>query len=191
MEEARSKWMGAQGEDRDGNEYECAERGDYQKSTLRLNSRRNGGRRRDLRDRRRGRLDWSIRNWNMRRLGRLSNFWLNLGNGCDEPVTRAGDCLHIDREVRTVAQNLADFPDGGVDSVFDVDEDFLFPQAPGDFFAVHDLAMFSDQKDEEFEGFSLELEPATVAGELKFAAMKAEVAESIDGKGHRFPPEGG
>ena len=83
----------------------------------------------------------------MRRLGRLGKFWLNLGNCCDESVTRAGDCLHIDWQVRTVAQGLANFTDGGVDSVFDVDEDFLFPQALGDLFAGHDLAMFSDQED--------------------------------------------
>jgi hypothetical protein len=49
--------------------------------------------------------------------------------------------------------------------------------------------MFPDHEDEEFERLALEFEPATFAAELKFAAMKAEVAESIDVNGHRFPPE--
>ena len=115
---------------------------------------------------------------------------LNLRNGCYEPVTRPGDCLHIEWELRAIAQSLPNFTDGRIDSVFDVDEDFLLPQAPGNLFAIHDLAVFADQKDEEFERFSFELEPAAVAGELKFAAMEAEVAESIDGKGHGSPRGG-
>jgi hypothetical protein len=48
--------------------------------------------------------------------------------------------------------------------------------------------MFPDHEDEEFERLPLEFEPAAFTGELKFAAMKAEVAESIDVNGHRFPP---
>ena len=63
----------------------------------------------------------------MRSLGRLGDLWLNRRDGCDEPVTRAGDCLHKERQVRTVAKGLANFTDGGVDSVFDIDEDFLAP----------------------------------------------------------------
>jgi hypothetical protein len=47
--------------------------------------------------------------------------------------------------------------------------------------------MFPDHEDEEFERLSLEFEPAVFAAELKFAAMKAEVAEAIDVNGHRFP----
>ena len=110
-------------------------------------------------------------------------------NGCDEPVAGAGDCLQKQRQVRTVAQNLADFADCRVDSVFDIDEDFPLPKALGDFLPGDNLSMFGDQEDEEFERLPLELEPAAFAAKLKCAAMKGEVAELIDGKRHRFPPE--
>lgn len=184
MEEVGSQRMGPQSEREDGNEHACAQRGGHPESAPGVNSRRVGGRGRDLR--RSWRLDWNIR-----RRVRPGNVWHKLRNCRNETVARAGDCLDIKRQVRTVAQSLANFTDGRVDSVFDVDEDFLLPQALGDLFTGHDLAMFGDQKDEEFEGFPFELDPAAVAAELKFAAMKAEVAESIDGKGHRFPPGGG
>jgi hypothetical protein len=49
--------------------------------------------------------------------------------------------------------------------------------------------MLGDHEDEEFERLSLQLEPVAFAVELKFAAMKAEITESIDGKGHRFSPK--
>jgi hypothetical protein len=48
--------------------------------------------------------------------------------------------------------------------------------------------MPGDQQDEEFEWFPLEFQPAASSAELKSAAMKAEFAELIDGKGHLLPP---
>jgi hypothetical protein len=51
--------------------------------------------------------------------------------------------------------------------------------------------MLGHQEDEKFEGLSLQLQPTAFAAELKFAGMKAEFAELIDGRRHRFPPEGG
>ena len=121
-------------------------------------------------------------------MGWFGDLRLNRRNGCDEPVTRSGDCLDELRQVWAVAKSLANFTDCRVDSVFDIDEDFLLPQAPGDLVPSNNLSMFRDQQDEEFERLPLELEPAAFAAELKFAAIKAEVAELIDGKGHRFLP---
>jgi hypothetical protein len=73
--------------------------------------------------------------------------------------------------------------------VFDVDEDFPLPKAPGDLIPGDDLSVFGDQENEKFERLPLKLEPAAFAGELKFAAMQAELAKLIDGNGHLFPPE--
>jgi hypothetical protein len=47
--------------------------------------------------------------------------------------------------------------------------------------------VFGDQEDEKFERLPLKLEPAAFATEFKFAAIKAEVAELIDDKGHSLP----
>jgi hypothetical protein len=83
---------------------------------------------------------------------------------------------------------LANFTDCRVDSVFDIDEDFPLPKAPGNFIPGNDLPMFGDQENEKFERFPLKLEPAAFAAEFKFAAIKAEIAEFIDNKGHGRPP---
>jgi len=64
--------------------------------------------------------------------------------------------------------------------VFNVDEDFPLPKAPGDFLPANHLSMFCDQENEKFERLPLEFEPATLPAELKFAGMEAEVAELVD-----------
>ncbi len=158
-------------------EYGRQQGGDQPKSAAGFNRRRGDGRSRDLRRTRR-RLDRSIR-----RFGGTGDLWLDRSDGCDKPVTGAGNCLHKLRQVGAVAEGLANFTDGRVNSVFDIDEDFPLPQARGDFVTSNNLSMFGDQEDEEFERLPLKLEPAAFAAELKFAAMKAEVAELKDGKG--------
>jgi len=86
---------------------------------------------------------------------------------------------------------LANFTDCRVDSVFDIDEDFPLPKAPGNFIPGNDLSVFGYEEDEKFERLPLKLEPAAFAAEFKFAAMEAEVAELIDDKGHRLAPQSG
>ncbi len=124
-------------------------------------------------------------------MSRRRDLSLNRRNGCDEPVTRAGDCLHKLRQVGAVPKGLANFANRRVDSVFDIDEDFLLPKAAGNLFTGDDLSVFGDQQDEKFERLPLQLEPLAIAAELKFAAIKAEITETINGNGHQFPPEGG
>jgi hypothetical protein len=74
--------------------------------------------------------------------------------------------------------------------VFDIDEDFLSPEAGGNFFAGDDLSVFGDEEDKQFERLALEPKPAALAAELKFAAVEAEVAELIDDRGHCLSPRG-
>jgi hypothetical protein len=185
LEEAGSQRMRAEGEYRNDNEHGDTEGSDHRESVMGFGSRPDDGRSRDLR--------WSWRQVNRipRRLSWLGDFWLNGRNGCDEAVTRAGDCLHKLRQVRTVTKNLANFTDCRVDSVFDIDEDFPLPKAPGNFTPGNNLSVFGDQEDEKFERLPLKLEPAAFAAELKFAAMEAEVAELIDDKGHCLPLQRG
>ncbi len=86
-------------------------------------------------------------------------------------------------QLRVVPESLPDFADRRIDAVLDVDKDFLFPEAPGDFIACNNLAVPGYEEGEEFKGLSLELKPAAVAGEFEFVAMEAELAERIDGNG--------
>jgi hypothetical protein len=66
--------------------------------------------------------------------------------------------------------------------VFDVDEDFLLPQALGHLTTCNDLTVPGHQKDEELERLPLEFQPATSSAEFKAAAINAEFAELIDGQ---------
>jgi hypothetical protein len=68
--------------------------------------------------------------------------------------------------------------------VFDIDEDFPLPQALGDLVSGDHLPMLCDQQDKKLEWLPFELEPSAPAAELKFAAIKTEVAELIDGNRH-------
>ena len=131
-------------------------------------------------------VDWIPRRWSW-----LGDFWLNGRDRRDEAVTRAGDCLHELRQVGTVIENLANFTDCRVDSVFEIDEDFPLPKARGNFIPGNNLSVFGDKEDEKFERLSLKLEPAAFAAKLKFAAVETEITELIDDSGHRLPPERG
>jgi hypothetical protein len=70
--------------------------------------------------------------------------------------------------------------------VFDIDEDFALPKARGYFIAGDDLAVSADEEDEKFERLALKFEPSAFAAELKFTAIKAEVAEFINDNRHRL-----
>jgi hypothetical protein len=84
---------------------------------------------------------------------------------------------------------LANLADGRIDTVFDIDEHRSLPKATGDLFAGDYFAAFGDQEGEKFERLPLKFEPAASPGELKFPAIKGELAELIDGIRHPFPPE--
>ena len=132
MEEAGSQRMGTESEYRDEDEDGGAQSDDQRKSMPRFAGNRRDGRL--SRPQQTGisgggaiRPEEQILDRRLGKLGRPGDLWLKLCNGCDEPVTGAGDCLHIQRQVRAVAQNLADFANCRVDSVFDIDEDFPVP----------------------------------------------------------------
>jgi hypothetical protein len=75
--------------------------------------------------------------------------------------------------------------------VFDIDENFPLPKAPGNLIPGNNLSVFGDKEDEKFKRLPLKLEPAAFAAKLKFAGMEAKVAEFIEAKGHRLPPQRG
>ena len=91
MEEAGSQRMGAEGEYEDGNENGGATSAVTSQNLCRgLTADEMAGAAEISGGAGGGSIgtsgDWS----------RLGDLWLNSRNGCDEPVTRAGDCLHID-----------------------------------------------------------------------------------------------
>ena len=104
-------------------------------------------------------------------------------------IAFAGDGLHEAGTFGVVAKGVADFADGGVDAVFDVDEDFCTPEAFGNFRPGDELAIAGGQQDEQLHRLSFKLEASTGASELKAVAIQLEVAEFEDGNGHwKVPP---
>jgi hypothetical protein len=65
---------------------------------------------------------------------------VRLRDWTDEAVAAAHDGLDETRLFRVVAKGLADFADGGIDTVLGVDEDFVAPEALGDLRASDDFA---------------------------------------------------
>ena len=98
--------------------------------------------------------------WSERRL-RLG--WTNRRGIGNEAVSLAGDSLDEARLFGIIAQDLADLADGGVDSVFGIDEDVLAPEAIDDFLAGGDAALFLNEKEEEFHRDALQFQHAAMA----------------------------
>jgi hypothetical protein len=61
------------------------------------------------------------------------------GDGGDETITPADDSLDKLRIVGIVAEQVAELTDGGIDTVFGIDEDFARPEPIGDFAASDEL----------------------------------------------------
>jgi hypothetical protein len=95
------------------------------------------------------------------------------------------------RIVGIVAEQIAEFADGGVDAVFGIDEDFARPKPSGDFATSDELTFSGSEQDEQFQGFTLDAQGTAVAEELERSAVKPEVAELIGEAAQGIPPARG
>ena len=78
----------------------------------------------------------------------------------DKTVPFAGNRLEKAGAVGIVPQDLPDFPYGGVDAVFSVDE-VAGPETFGDFCAGHEITVFRRQQNEQFHGLALKFQSAS------------------------------
>jgi hypothetical protein len=69
--------------------------------------------------------------------------------------------LHEAGLLTVITQDRADFPDGGVDTVLGVYEDFAVPEALGDLSSGDQLAISCRQQNEQLHGLSFQLQTAS------------------------------
>ena len=129
--------------------------------------------------------------WSGRRLCRNDWLWdggcgsgLELHNRPDEAVATASDGVEEAGLLGIVAENLADFADGGIDAVFGVDEDFIAPEAFSNFCASDDVAFASGEQDEQLHGLALKFEDSACTTQLEASTVQPKVAEFKDDAGH-------
>jgi hypothetical protein len=75
-------------------------------------------------------------------------FRRDFDDGFYEPIAFAGDGLDEARLHWIVVQDFTDLADGGVDSVFSIDEDFGAPEMLGDFSPGDEVSAFRREQDE-------------------------------------------
>jgi hypothetical protein len=100
------------------------------------------------------------------------------GVGRDEAVAPSDYGLQVVRFVGVVRQSAADFTNGGIDSLFDVDEYIFAPQLGRDLLTRDQLPPLFDQEHEQLQRQALEANRASIAAELKTAVIKLKIVET-------------
>jgi hypothetical protein len=101
------------------------------------------------------------------------------GGRSDEAIAAADDGQKVLGFAGIVGESAADFADGGIDALFDVDEDiFAAPQLGGDLLARDQSAAVFDQKHEQLQGQALQSNRDAMAAELKTSVIQLEIVEA-------------
>src|SRR5580698_10038456 len=95
-----------------------------------------------------------------------------LGSGRDEAIAPSDHSLQVLRLVNIVCQGSANLADGGINSLFDVDEDVFAPQFVGDLLAGDQLPPLFDQEHEQLQRQALEPNRDATAAELKTTVIQ-------------------
>src|SRR5580658_7459269 len=100
------------------------------------------------------------------------------GGGRNEAIAPANYGLKVLRLASIVRQGTADLADGGINSLFDVDEHIFAPQLAGDLLARNQLAPLLDQKHEQLQRQALQANWVATAAELKASVIQLEIVEA-------------
>src|SRR5580704_4477431 len=100
------------------------------------------------------------------------------GGGRDEAIAPADHGLQVLRLACIVPQDAADLADGGIDSLFDVDEYVFAPQLAGDLLARDQLPPLFDQKHEQLQRQAFQSNRSATAAELKATVIQLEIVEA-------------
>jgi hypothetical protein len=96
-----------------------------------------------------------------------------------EAVAAAGEGLDKSWAGCGIAESFADAIDGGVDTVFVVDEGAVGPQLAGDLLASEELAGPVEQHQEYLEGLGVELYAETLPAKFPCGTVCLENSEAI------------
>lgn len=113
---------------------------------------------------------------------------------CNEAIAHPGFGLNELGIFRMVTEQMAEFPDGGIDTVLGVCEDFSGPQALGDVDAGDKLTLARGEQNQELHRLAFEAERPAVAEQFEGSAIETEIAKFVDdasrGTQRRPPTEG-
>src|SRR5262250_402942 len=70
----------------------------------------------------------------------------------NESITLPGNGLHKARLLGVVVEDLADFPDGPVDTVVGIEKNVLAPHPFGDLIAADNLTSLLNEEEQNFQG---------------------------------------
>src|SRR5207244_4911506 len=79
---------------------------------------------------------------------------------------------------RIIFQRQANFADGGIDSLFDIDENIFPAQCVGNLLASYQLALVFDQKHQQLQRKTFQTDRLPAAVELKAAKIHFEFGEA-------------
>src|SRR5579863_4388559 len=100
------------------------------------------------------------------------------GGGRDEAIAPADHSLEVLRLVGIVGQGAANLADGGIDSLFDVDEDVFAPERAGDLLTRDQLPLLFNQEHKQLQRQALQLHGDATVAELKTTVIQLEVVEA-------------
>jgi hypothetical protein len=86
--------------------------------------------------------------------------------------------LDVTRGVGVVVERLAQFFDGGVETVLEIDESVLRPEAVAKFFASDDYAGTLDQNGQDFDGLAVQVELVPEFEEFTGLGIELESSEA-------------
>jgi len=111
--------------------------------------------------------------------------WQRLGNyrgrrkkRANETVAASRECFDVDGLFGGIGERLAEFVDGFVEAVFEVDESFLRPKAPLNLFPGDYMAGALEEHDEDFERLSGKADLGRAFSQLAGRGVHEERAET-------------
>lgn len=109
----------------------------------------------------------------------------------DEPISALGQRFNVAGHVGFVAERLAKFLDGGVETVVEINKCVGGPQALTQFVARHQLPALLQQDLEDLDGLALQPQPDAISAQLPAMRIEFERAETerlLPAHGHDAPP---
>jgi hypothetical protein len=95
----------------------------------------------------------------------------------DKAISLSNHGFYKTGRIRVIAQNSADFSNGGVNAVVDIEKDILTPKLVGDLLARYQLAAPLGQQDKQLHGELFQAQQAFTPSQPITGLVKCEIAE--------------
>jgi len=102
-------------------------------------------------------------------------------NRANKPIAAAGDGLNVTRCIGVVAENAAEFFDGGVEGVVEINESVLGPDALTKFLASDQYSRFFEESSEDLKRLALAADAHAVFAKDTTLKVELEDRKTNDG----------